>query len=100
MHIRDPEEILHLFDVSYVQKIVDFFQKNSLSPRAHTSFKTLKIHKKNYKITFSRNWYSDVSKGALSDGIKKLCTKLDRGGEGGLVFLEGVITLGRFPPAG
>ena len=26
-HIRDPEEILHIFDVSYVQKKVDFFRK-------------------------------------------------------------------------
>ena len=38
LHIRNPEEILDDFDVSYVpNKNVDFFRKNSRSPRAYTS---------------------------------------------------------------
>ena len=32
LHIRDPEEILRIINVSYGQKKVDFFRKNSLSP--------------------------------------------------------------------
>ena len=46
LHIRNPDKILHIFDVSNVKKNEDFFQKNSFSSRAHTSFTTLKIHKK------------------------------------------------------
>ena len=37
LHIRDPEEILDHFDVSYVQKkTVDYFRKISLSPETNS----------------------------------------------------------------
>ena len=69
LHIRDPEEILPLFDVSYVKKIDFFFRKNSLSPRAHAIFKTLK---KNSSVTFAEFSYVYVSKGSLSIGENKI----------------------------
>ena len=65
LHFRDPEEILPLFDVSYVKKKYDFF-RNAISPRAHTCFKALKIHKKNSSVTFAETLYDYVSKGSLS----------------------------------
>ena len=40
--------------------------------------------------TFSINWTTYVSRGTLSEGIKKSCTKTGQGG--GLAFLEGEFT--------
>ena len=76
LHIRDPEEILHIFEVSYVQKNVDFFSKNFSKSRGQTSFKILKIHKKNCIVKVPKTWYKYVSKGALSFGEIKFCGKV------------------------
>ena len=78
LHIRDPEEILDHFDVSYVPKKWRYFRKNSPSPRAYTSFKTL-ISNKNCSVTFDEISYVYVSKGSLSIGGIKLSGKVARG---------------------
>ena len=61
------------------KKNVDFFRKISLSPRAHTSFKTLKIHKKNSSVKVPKTWYVYVSKGSLSIGEIKFWGEVARG---------------------
>ena len=64
------------------KKNVDFYRKISLSPRGHTSFKTLKIHKKNCIVNVPKTWYVYVSKGALSIGEIKFWVKVARGATG------------------
>ena len=60
-----------------------FFEKIREVQRPIPYCKTLNILKKDYKINFSKNWYSEVSKGALPDSIKISCKKVGQGGGSG-----------------
>ena len=61
-------------------KKCQFFSKNSLSPRAHTSFQTLISYIKNSSVTFVETSYVYVSKCFLLIGEIKLSSKVARGG--------------------
>ena len=65
----------------FLTKMLIFFRKNSPSPRAYTSFKTL-ISNKNCSVTFDEISYVYVSKGSLSIGGIKFWGKVAKKGGG------------------
>ena len=61
------------------KKMLIFFSKNFSKSRGQTSFKILKIHKKNCIVKVPKTWYVYVSKGALSIREIKFWGKVARG---------------------